>query len=258
MKRSAWLVAGMLVLLVVAHSTAFARITVVLNGQVLRVSPPPVEQNGRVLIGMRDIFEAMRCDVRWVAATQTVIATKGSTEIRLQIGNHTAHVDGRAVNLDVPPQLLGDYTFVPLRFVAEATGAKVDWIAGTQTVEITGGGGGARGGGGGGGTARAPDPPVVVEPNDGQTVGPSVDVRGHAAPGVMIRIVTFVYRKATNEKVAEVPGITHRAEPDGRFDFRIAIPTSRLVEPGRAYYDIHVWAADNGVESRPTIVRVYR
>jgi hypothetical protein len=38
--------------------------------------------------------------------------------------------------LDVPPEIKGERTFVPLRFVAEALGAKVSWDEVTQTAGV--------------------------------------------------------------------------------------------------------------------------
>ncbi len=36
-------------------------------------------------------------------------------------------VDDREVECDVPPQIINGRTLVPVRFVAEALGAKVEW-----------------------------------------------------------------------------------------------------------------------------------
>ncbi|MBY6277694.1 copper amine oxidase N-terminal domain-containing protein [Symbiobacterium thermophilum] len=47
--------------------------------------------------------------------------------IVLHIGSPVAFVDGRQVDLDVPPQIVDGRTLVPLRFVAEAFGRRVDW-----------------------------------------------------------------------------------------------------------------------------------
>lgn len=47
--------------------------------------------------------------------------------IVLTIGSPVAFVDGRQVDLDVPPQIVDGRTLVPLRFVAEAFGRRVDW-----------------------------------------------------------------------------------------------------------------------------------
>ena len=59
-------------------------------------------------------------------------------EIVMQIGNHKITVDGKPIILDQCPVYneRGDRTLVPLRAIAEAFGATVEWDAGTQTITI--------------------------------------------------------------------------------------------------------------------------
>lgn len=45
-------------------------------------------------------------------------------------------VNGREVKADPPPQMIGGRVFVPIRFVAEALGAKVEWDESISTVRI--------------------------------------------------------------------------------------------------------------------------
>jgi len=257
MNRTLQLLVVAAVLVSAVYSPAIAAISVVYNGAALKTSPPPVESQGRVLIGMRDIFEAMSAELTWNAPTRTVTATQGSTTVTLTIGSRTAYVNGRAVALDVPPQIIEGTTFVPLRFVAEATGAEVKWQADTRTVAITTGAGAGmppRDTTGG-----AVPSPTVTAPKAGDIVQPAVDVKGQSVAGATIRIVTYVYKKATGEGVTHVPGIIHNVWADGSFDFTIAIPTnSRMGPVTDLYYDIYVWAVKGGEQSEPTIVRVYR
>lgn len=54
--------------------------------------------------------------------------------IDMTIGNKTATVNGKSVSMDVPPQIIKGSTVVPLRFVADAFGVKVDYQAATKTI----------------------------------------------------------------------------------------------------------------------------
>ncbi|GAA4709262.1 stalk domain-containing protein [Brevibacillus fulvus] len=113
-------------------------IVVFINGQLQTFSKPPIEINGRTLVPLRAIFEALGAKVDWDEATQTVTATKDNNTIKLTIGSKIAYKNGEKIYLDVPAQLLnGDTTMVPIRFVSEALGAKVGWDAYTQSVLIT-------------------------------------------------------------------------------------------------------------------------
>lgn len=62
---------------------------------------------------------------------------KAKTSIILTIGQKDATIDGNTVSNDVAPKIVNDRTMLPIRFIAEALGAKVDWIEESQTVKIT-------------------------------------------------------------------------------------------------------------------------
>ena len=143
-KLSSSLATGVLVaaLAVGMTSPARAEIRVAVNGQPVEfTSVGPQSIGGRVLIPLRAVVEALGAEVKWNAATQTVLGRKGDREFTLPIGSRTARVNGATVNLDVPAQILSGNTMVPLRFVAEALGADVNWNAPQQLVAISGEGG---------------------------------------------------------------------------------------------------------------------
>ena len=130
------LIAGALLTTLSAANFASADIAVQLDGQPLATSTAPVQMNGRTLVPLRDIFEALGATVNWNAAAQTILATRGTTQIGLALNNRTASVNGAPVTLDQAATLVNGRTFVPLRFVAEATGAQVSWNGALQTVSI--------------------------------------------------------------------------------------------------------------------------
>lgn len=96
----------------------------------------PMEINNRVLVPLRGVFEQMGATVRWIPANREVVAMRGSDEVRLYIGDRTAHVNGRSVRLDVPARIIRGSTMVPIRFVSEALGADVGWLAASRLVTI--------------------------------------------------------------------------------------------------------------------------
>lgn len=96
----------------------------------------PFIEDGRTLVPLRSIFEALGASVAWEEATQKVTARKGDVQIELTVDSSTAYINGRAVTLDKPAKVINGRTFVPLRFVGEAFGATVSWLADSDTVAI--------------------------------------------------------------------------------------------------------------------------
>jgi len=121
----------------VSTGTALAAPNVVLNGNKLAFNVPPIVESGRTLVPLRTIFESLGATVTWDEDSQTVTAIKGTNTIKLQIGSYTATINGKPMELSVPGEVVNGRTLVPLRFVSEAMGCKVDWVEATQTVVIT-------------------------------------------------------------------------------------------------------------------------
>ena len=111
-------------------------ISVTLNGEYVTFDQPPIIQDGRTLVPLRAIFEALGADVEWDGAFQMVTATKGDVVVRMQIGNNVMTRNGQSITLDVPPQIVNDRTLAPARAVAESFGASVNWDEATQTIII--------------------------------------------------------------------------------------------------------------------------
>lgn len=65
-----------------------------------------------------------------------VIYEKNNIVIELWIGKKEAKINGDSYTLDAPSFIENGRTLVPIRFIAEGFGAKVDWIEETKTVII--------------------------------------------------------------------------------------------------------------------------
>jgi hypothetical protein len=112
-------------------------IKVSLNGTYLTFEQAPVNQDGRVLVPMRTIFEAMGAEVSWDGAAKKVTATFDGNTVELTIGSKIAQVNGKDTTLDVPASIINGSTMVPVRFISESLSAKVEWQKDTNTVVIT-------------------------------------------------------------------------------------------------------------------------
>jgi Copper amine oxidase N-terminal domain/WXXGXW repeat (2 copies) len=118
---------------------AQAQITV--NGSAVDVSPAPIIQAGRVFVPLRGVFEQLGASV--VYSNGTINATGNGRDISLQIGSTQATVNGQPQVIDVAPFIVGESTYVPLRFISEALGDSVSWDDADSIAAIDTGGGSA-------------------------------------------------------------------------------------------------------------------
>ncbi|HWP97938.1 MAG TPA: stalk domain-containing protein [Syntrophomonadaceae bacterium] len=110
---------------------------VIYNGQPLSFDTPPMIKDDRLLVPISPIATAMGAKVDWDPSTQTVNLTLGNTSVRLIIGDTTAYINDQPKQLDVPAQIIGERTLVPLGFISTGLGATVSWDGATQTASIT-------------------------------------------------------------------------------------------------------------------------
>lgn len=99
----------------------------------------PVIENDRTLLPVRAVIEAMGGTAEWKEEERTVVLTKDDTIIQLTVGSNTALLNGEEYILDTVPVVINDRTMLPIRFVAEGFGYKVDWDGDTMTVTLSGG-----------------------------------------------------------------------------------------------------------------------
>jgi len=97
----------------------------------------PVIVGDRTLVPMRGVFEQMGFIGNWNPNTYTSTLVRSGTTVSVRRGDAFFMVNGVQYFPEVPPQLLGGRFMIPLRAIAEATGAHVDWNDHTRTVIIT-------------------------------------------------------------------------------------------------------------------------
>ena len=116
--------------------------TFTVNGSIRALDPPSVIKNGRTLVPIRAIIEALGGTISWDGSARKATVGLGSTTIELWIGRSAAKVDGTSKPIDstnskVVPEIINGTTMLPLRFVTESLGATVAWDSGTQRITIT-------------------------------------------------------------------------------------------------------------------------
>lgn len=97
----------------------------------------------RTILPIRYVVEPLGATLDWNANDQKVTIAMGNKTIILYINNNIASVNGAAKAIDpdnanVKPLILPPgRTMLPLRFIAEELGCKVDWNPNSQEIKIT-------------------------------------------------------------------------------------------------------------------------
>ena len=136
-------------------------ISIYVNGSYVESSQPPVIQDGRTLVPLRPIFAALGCEILWDGSNDVIAAYDPETNrvVCLMINEKNlfcadysefqryesdptsqAAIDfvlSNSSQIDVPAQLIGGSTMVPVRVISETLGATVVWNGQQRTVTVT-------------------------------------------------------------------------------------------------------------------------
>ena len=135
------LVTSMLTLLAVLFTAlpvyANNDIRITINGEeVVFDDQAPTIVGGRTLVPVRGVFEQLGFVVEWHNDTRQAELLRANDVILINIDSSTFITNGVSHTLDVPAQLIGGRTMLPLRAVLESVNYYLDWDGSAQTVLI--------------------------------------------------------------------------------------------------------------------------
>jgi len=112
-------------------------IRVYLDGQAISfAAAQPFEQGGIVLVPLAPVMSHARVGYNYDEHLQTLRVDTSEGELDLKIGDRSALLNGEKEDLETPAQVRDGVVFVPLHFLALATGTRVVWVADTRTVTM--------------------------------------------------------------------------------------------------------------------------
>ncbi len=124
-------------------SLTIGRTTYSVNNRQLTMDTSPIIYEQRTLLPIRYVAEALGATVVWDGSQQRTTITMGDNMIELWIGRNTATVNGVSKLIDntnnnvkpllVPPGRI----MLPVRFITENLGCRVDYNATTSEVRVT-------------------------------------------------------------------------------------------------------------------------
>lgn len=123
-----------------------------INDEAVEIDAAPVIRNDRTMVPIRVIAEALGATVTWLDGEEPTVSIEtagGGHDYWITIGKKDVLVwnsfEGSDFNpyadknpvLDSPAFIENGRTYLPVRFVSESLGAKVEWDSATHTVIIT-------------------------------------------------------------------------------------------------------------------------
>ncbi|MDR0468667.1 MAG: hypothetical protein LBH09_01685 [Peptococcaceae bacterium] len=107
------------------------------DGLAMILDVAPQLMDGFTMIPLRFVTEGLGAIVDYDSTQNTVTLILGSRTIVLWPGSTLAKVDNVVVTLAKAPIIVDGRTMVPVRFVSECFGAKVDFVSTTDPITIT-------------------------------------------------------------------------------------------------------------------------
>lgn len=123
--------------------------TVTVNDNIIHFEElDPYIENDVTMVPIRSVFRAMNCKVKWIPEKLQVqidsndnmtraLLTLGEAQMKVYHFENMWHSTETAVDLQTPMQIINDKTAIPLRAVAEAMDAKVEWDENEAAALIT-------------------------------------------------------------------------------------------------------------------------
>lgn len=139
------------------------RLMFFVEGNEVESDVPPVIKDGRTLVPVRALTEALGANVQWDPRTNVVTIIKNGTVIELKMNSNKIKINGMESTIDVPAANMNDRIVVPIRFIAENFNQQVEWDEETGSIIII-----SKDGTAPAPTTPAPNPatPNVVSIND--------------------------------------------------------------------------------------------
>ena len=215
------------------HLYELVPISLYINGELtITTVMPPIQIEGNTLVPAREVFAKMGAEVLWKSAEKSVYITKGEQLIVLTIDSTEVWVDGEIKVANMPAKLINDKVMIPLRFISEALGFKVQWIDATKTIMIE--------------EPIVVAPPVVVPPEESEMPeeGTSEELP-EETPEPNLSFKNMTYDSSLNALILEkAPGLTVESitvqDNYIQRQIKITLPTAYI-----DFYEAGIWEDTN-------------
>ncbi len=109
---------------------------IIAKGKSLKLDLPPVIKDGKVLVPLRAFSQAYGAEVNWNAEEHTITILKDGVEIVIKTDSSIVYVNGVATDIGLPVKGINGRNVMPVGFLAEKLGLKVEVDPEDGTIEI--------------------------------------------------------------------------------------------------------------------------
>ncbi len=111
-------------------------VTVFWNDRAIDFGAAPVMENGRCLVPLRPLMDAMGVKLYWDQRTGSATANLPGSNLMVTPGSPIVSVNDREISLPVAPAIRSGVLFVPLRAIAEICNINMSWDSASSAVAL--------------------------------------------------------------------------------------------------------------------------
>lgn len=111
---------------------------VYMSGKKLSFTNQVTVQNGITFIELRKVFELLDIKLTYTPATMEITGVKKDFTLITKVGSDLVYVNGEKFTMPARSYAKNGRTMIPLRFLSEHMGLKVDWIQEIHSIVISG------------------------------------------------------------------------------------------------------------------------
>ncbi|MBW7455236.1 stalk domain-containing protein [Paenibacillus sepulcri] len=111
-------------------------VSIQLNGESVTMTSGVIIRNGQAFIPLRSLFEKLGAKVTWDVYKKIATVSRAAVQISVDFNGDTK-LNNVAVKLENEPFILSGASYLPLRFISESLGAKVEWVQAQDKITIT-------------------------------------------------------------------------------------------------------------------------
>ncbi|WP_072469122.1 InlB B-repeat-containing protein [Urinicoccus massiliensis] len=106
----------------------------------IKMDVAPYIKDGRTMLPIRSVAEALGFEVEWNKSTRTVVLKDNTTRVEIPVDTNKIIVNGTVYTSDVKPEIKNNRTMLPIANIARALGLKdgkdIIWNSKSKTVTI--------------------------------------------------------------------------------------------------------------------------